>query len=129
MAAYLSFRPPHHVAPHRVSLRRHPLAVLHPAALRIHSAPRGAALLLGEQRAVGRGAARRLALHGAIRSAARRHPARAGQGDCAPHPGGQALYAFGALLCLWDTYAGIAFIVAVQLNFAIAPRVPWLSGF
>ena len=36
---------------------------------------------------------------------------------------------FGAPLCLWDTYAGIAFIVAVQLNFAIAPRVRWLSGF
>jgi uncharacterized membrane protein len=42
---------------------------------------------------------------------------------------GQALYAFGALLCVFSTYASIAFIVAVQLNFAIAPRIPWLSRF
>ena len=42
---------------------------------------------------------------------------------------GQALYAFGAALCVVDTYASIAFIVLVQLNFAIAPRSRWLSGF
>jgi len=41
--------------------------------------------------------------------------------------GAQALYAFGAALCVWDTYASIAFIVLVQLNFVIAPRIPWLS--
>ena len=41
--------------------------------------------------------------------------------------GAQLLYAFGALLCVFSTYASIAFIVLVQLNFAIAPRVPWLS--
>jgi uncharacterized membrane protein len=35
----------------------------------------------------------------------------------------QALYAFGALLCIISTYASIAFIVAVQLNYAIAPHV------
>jgi uncharacterized membrane protein len=34
----------------------------------------------------------------------------------------QALYAFGALLCLIDTYWSIAFIVLVQLNYAVAPR-------
>jgi uncharacterized membrane protein len=39
----------------------------------------------------------------------------------------QALYAFGALLCLISTYASIAFIVLVQLNFAIAPRIPGLQ--
>ena len=39
----------------------------------------------------------------------------------------QALYAFGALLCVVSTYASIAFIVAVQLNFAVAPRIPGLS--
>ena len=39
----------------------------------------------------------------------------------------QALYALGALLCVVSTYASIAFIVAVQLNFAIAPRIPVLS--
>jgi uncharacterized membrane protein len=33
----------------------------------------------------------------------------------------QALYAFGALLCVLSTYASIAFIVLVQLNYAIAP--------
>lgn len=37
----------------------------------------------------------------------------------------QALYAFGALLCVFSTYWSIAFIVAVQLNYAIAPRLPW----
>ncbi len=37
---------------------------------------------------------------------------------------GQALYAFGALLCLVSTYWSIAFIVLVQLDYAIAPRLP-----
>ena len=36
---------------------------------------------------------------------------------------GQALYAFGALLCVINTYWSIAFIVLVQLNYAIAPRL------
>jgi uncharacterized membrane protein len=40
---------------------------------------------------------------------------------------GQALYAVGASLCLWDTYYAIGFIVLVQLNFALAPRIGWLS--
>jgi len=34
---------------------------------------------------------------------------------------GQALYAAGALLCIFNTYWSIAFIVLVQLNYAIAP--------
>jgi len=34
----------------------------------------------------------------------------------------QSLYAFGALLCIFNTYWSIAFIVLVQLNYAIAPR-------
>lgn len=33
----------------------------------------------------------------------------------------QLLYAVGAALCLWNNWASIAFIVAVQLNYAIAP--------
>jgi uncharacterized membrane protein len=40
--------------------------------------------------------------------------------------GAQALYAFGALLSVFNTYWSIAFIVLVQLNFAIAPRLPLL---
>jgi uncharacterized membrane protein len=36
---------------------------------------------------------------------------------------GQALYALGALLCVFSTYWSIAFIMALQLNFAIAPRI------
>jgi uncharacterized membrane protein len=40
---------------------------------------------------------------------------------------GQALYAFGALLCVFDTRWSIGFIVLVQLNYAIAPRLPLLS--
>ena len=40
---------------------------------------------------------------------------------------GQSLYAFGALLCVVSPLLSIAFIVLVQLNFAIAPRIPILS--
>jgi uncharacterized membrane protein len=39
----------------------------------------------------------------------------------------QALYAFVALLCLFNTYVSIAFIILVQVNFALAPRIPFLS--
>ncbi len=35
----------------------------------------------------------------------------------------QGLYAFGAALCVINTYVSIAFIVLVQLNYAIAPRI------
>jgi uncharacterized membrane protein len=35
---------------------------------------------------------------------------------------GQALYAAGALLCVINTYWSIAFILLVQLNYAVAPR-------
>ncbi len=35
----------------------------------------------------------------------------------------QALYAFGALLCVVSTYMSIAVIVFVQLNYVIAPRL------
>ena len=35
----------------------------------------------------------------------------------------QALYAFGALLCVFSTYWSLGFILLVQLNYAIAPRV------
>jgi uncharacterized membrane protein len=39
----------------------------------------------------------------------------------------QTLYAIGALLAVFGTTWSILFIVIVQLNFAIAPRIPWLS--
>jgi uncharacterized membrane protein len=39
----------------------------------------------------------------------------------------QGLYALGALLCVFNTYASIAFIILVQLNFALAPRLPFVS--
>ena len=35
----------------------------------------------------------------------------------------QCLYAFGAALCIFSTRLSIAFIVLVQLNYAIAPRL------
>ena len=38
----------------------------------------------------------------------------------------QALYLFATLLCVIDTRLSIAVIVAIQLNYAIAPRVPLL---
>ncbi len=37
----------------------------------------------------------------------------------------QTLYAFGAALCLINTYWSIAFIVLVQINYVVAP--PWPS--
>jgi TMEM175 potassium channel family protein len=40
---------------------------------------------------------------------------------------GQTLYAFGTLLCVINTYVSIAFIVLVQLNYAIAPRIGLLD--
>jgi len=39
----------------------------------------------------------------------------------------QSLYAFGALICIINTYVSIGFIVLVQLNYAIAPRFGWLD--
>lgn len=39
----------------------------------------------------------------------------------------QALYAFGALLCIINTYVSIVFIVLVQLNYVIAPRLGLLD--
>jgi uncharacterized membrane protein len=50
--------------------------------------------------------------------------------DCAVRRrviGAQALYAAGAALCVINTYVSIAFIVLVQINFAAAPRIRWLS--
>ncbi len=41
----------------------------------------------------------------------------------------QALYAAGAALCLVNSYASIALIVLVQINFAFAPRLGRLSRF
>jgi len=40
----------------------------------------------------------------------------------------QILYACGAALCLINTYWSITFIVAVQLYYAIAPRLPGSNG-
>jgi len=37
----------------------------------------------------------------------------------------QSLYATGAALCVIDTWVSIGWIVAVQLNYALAPRVWW----
>ncbi len=39
----------------------------------------------------------------------------------------QALYAFGAALCFVNTYWSIVFIIVVQLNYAVAPRIRLLS--
>jgi uncharacterized membrane protein len=41
---------------------------------------------------------------------------------------GQSLYAFGALLCVFNPYWSIAFIVVVQLNYALAPHLPGRRG-
>lgn len=38
----------------------------------------------------------------------------------------QALYAFGALLCVLSTWCSLGFIILVQLNYAIAPRIGFL---
>jgi uncharacterized membrane protein len=36
----------------------------------------------------------------------------------------QALYAIAALACVWHTYLSIGMIIALQLYYAIAPRLP-----
>ncbi|MGP8232944.1 MAG: TMEM175 family protein [Methylovirgula sp.] len=41
--------------------------------------------------------------------------------------GAQTLYAFGAALCVINTYWALGFILLVQLNYALAPRVGILS--
>jgi uncharacterized membrane protein len=42
----------------------------------------------------------------------------------------QALYAVAALLCVvFPTWVSIAFIVLIQLNYVLAPRIPLLSRF
>ena len=40
--------------------------------------------------------------------------------------GAQALYLFAVLLCIFDTHWSIGVIVAIQLNYAIAPPIPLL---
>ena len=40
--------------------------------------------------------------------------------------GAQALYLLAVLLCVFDTHWSIAVIVAIQLNFALAPPIPFL---
>ncbi len=39
----------------------------------------------------------------------------------------QSLYAFGALLCVFNTYWSLGFILLVQLNYALAPRIGILA--
>jgi uncharacterized membrane protein len=39
----------------------------------------------------------------------------------------QAFYGFGAVLCVFNTYVSIGFILLVQLNFAVAPKRGFFS--
>jgi uncharacterized membrane protein len=39
----------------------------------------------------------------------------------------QSLYLLGLMLCVINTYWSIAFLILVQLNFAIAPRIPLIG--
>ena len=39
----------------------------------------------------------------------------------------QSLYAFGAALCVFSPYCSIGFIVLVQLNYVIAPKIGFLQ--
>jgi uncharacterized membrane protein len=41
----------------------------------------------------------------------------------------QTLYAIAALLCFVNTWLSIAVTFAIQLNYAIAPRIPWLYRY
>lgn len=81
-----------------------------------------------------------IALLGALLWAGRRHARRAGliKDDVTPEViaasdrrivAYQALYAFGALLSVFSTYLSIAFILLVQLNAAITPRIWLLDRF
>ena len=50
-----------------------------------------------------------------------------------PHEGrifsAQILYTVGLLLCVINTYWSITFLILVQLNYAIAPRIPLIERF
>jgi hypothetical protein len=39
----------------------------------------------------------------------------------------QGLYALGALLCLVNTYCSLGFILLVQMNYVLAPRLGFLE--
>jgi uncharacterized membrane protein len=39
----------------------------------------------------------------------------------------RALYAGGFAMCVFSTFWSIVAIVLLQLNYAIAPRIPWLK--
>lgn len=41
--------------------------------------------------------------------------------------GAQTLYAIGAALCVINTYCALGFILLVQLNYALAPRIGFLE--
>jgi hypothetical protein len=47
--------------------------------------------------------------------------------SAAAHRHRPGLYAVGALLCVIDTTWSIRFIVLVQLNYAVAPRIGFLA--
>ena len=70
-----------------------------------------------------------LMLFWSIRYAKRKGLIHAGStdGPRTPHEyrifAAQSLYTLGLLLCLIDTYWSIVFLVLVQLNYAIAPRI------
>ncbi len=51
-------------------------------------------------------------------------PAEAPAAICRRIKIAQSLYALGALLCIINTSWSIALILLVQLNYAIAPRIP-----
>ena len=55
-------------------------------------------------------------------------PAEIGAAICKRVVVAQSLYALGAALCVVGTLWSVAFIFAVQLNYAVAPRLPRRGG-
>jgi hypothetical protein len=115
--------------PHRLPVHRFPHAVFNQTPRRIHRLADGAPLVLGQQLLLG------ATLFLSWRCAVRGHLVKTDTSADVSRAinrrilVAQALYAAGASLCMMNTYASIALIVLVQLNFAFAPRLGWLSRF
>ena len=89
----------------------------------VHGLSSRPAHLLAQYRPCGRIALLPLELRERARSCNGRYSARGSRTIQCRTLIGQALSAFGALLCIVSTYWSIVFIVLVQLNYAIAPRI------
>ena len=114
-------RPAPHVVTPRILVRSYDHPVLH-AAGGVHQVSSGASRLLDNVLLLGAVLYATWGYTVRVRLVKDDIPAEAPAAICRRIVIGQALYALGASLCTFNSYLSIAFIVLVQINFAIAPR-------